>query len=224
MAGMNDKNTNTALASLVRKEREKRNWTQEHLAQVADVSTRTIQRLEIGGTHSPETLRAVATAFDIDCQDLLEEAMKVHQRKGDSPDPYVIVHLVRCRTGKALLDRAHGHALHSDYPAEMALGQAEEVGLLFDLFRDFGDIRHDLTISDCMQLEREATAKINLLDEMGLAVFCGAYRGKLAIAEKPVDWSIALVTVTENKDARIVQRADGDLLPALVPTKQPAIL
>lgn len=42
---MNKANTKKALAALVRSEREKRNWTQEHLAAVAGVSPRTIQRL-----------------------------------------------------------------------------------------------------------------------------------------------------------------------------------
>jgi transcriptional regulator with XRE-family HTH domain len=179
---MSGKNTDQALATIVRNERQKRNWTQEHLAQIADVSTRTIQRLETDGAHSPETLRAVATAFDIDCKEMIEQAKKRVESKGDAPDPYVVVQLIRCRSGKALLDRLDCHAHHSDYPADLSSAQAHEVGWLFDFIKDFGDIRDDLPISHRIECEHEVTAKINYLDEMGLAVFCGAYRGRLPIS------------------------------------------
>ena len=59
---------NRHLALIIHEEREKRNLTQEHLAQLAEVSPRTIQRLESSGTYSKETLMAVAEAFEIDCK------------------------------------------------------------------------------------------------------------------------------------------------------------
>ena len=62
------------LAVVVREEREKRNLTQEHLAQLAELSPRTIQRLESDGAHSKETLMAVAEAFEIDGKELLRLA------------------------------------------------------------------------------------------------------------------------------------------------------
>jgi transcriptional regulator with XRE-family HTH domain len=65
---------NRHLALVIYEEREKRNLTQEHLAEIAEVSPRTIQRLESDGTHSKETLMAVAEAFEIDCKELLQLA------------------------------------------------------------------------------------------------------------------------------------------------------
>ena len=50
--------------------REHRVWTQEHLAQVAGVSPRTIQRVEADRTQDAETLKAIAAAFDVDVQSL----------------------------------------------------------------------------------------------------------------------------------------------------------
>jgi transcriptional regulator with XRE-family HTH domain len=50
----------------VREMREARAWTQEQLAEAADIETRTVQRVEKDLTKSPETLQAIAGAFDVD--------------------------------------------------------------------------------------------------------------------------------------------------------------
>ena len=71
---MSFKMKNRHLALIIYEEREKRNLTQEHLAQLAEVSPRTIQRLESDGTHSKETLMAVAEALEVDCKELLQSA------------------------------------------------------------------------------------------------------------------------------------------------------
>ncbi len=56
---------NNIVATNVRALREHKTWTQEHLAQVADVTHRTIQRVESGDGASAETLLALASAFDL---------------------------------------------------------------------------------------------------------------------------------------------------------------
>src|SRR5258705_10489060 len=51
--------------------RKVRAWTQEQLAEAANIdSTRTIQRVEKDLTKSPETLQAIAGAFDVDLDSL----------------------------------------------------------------------------------------------------------------------------------------------------------
>ena len=55
----------------IREHRERRHWTQEHLAAVSDVNARTIQRIEAGKPASLESLKAIAAAFDIDVGDLV---------------------------------------------------------------------------------------------------------------------------------------------------------
>jgi transcriptional regulator with XRE-family HTH domain len=54
----------------IRAEREKRAWSQEHLATVAELSLRTIQRVETAGTASFETARAIAVVLEIDVAEL----------------------------------------------------------------------------------------------------------------------------------------------------------
>ena len=46
--------------------REERHWSQEHLAQLAGVGLRTLQRIENGQQASSETLKALANAFNVD--------------------------------------------------------------------------------------------------------------------------------------------------------------
>lgn len=52
-------------SALVRKLREQRAWSQEHLATVAGVSLRTIQRVEAEGGASLDTRMALASAFNV---------------------------------------------------------------------------------------------------------------------------------------------------------------
>lgn len=51
---------------LVRKLREDRGWSQEHLAAVSGLSARTIQRLETEGNASLESRSALAAAFKVE--------------------------------------------------------------------------------------------------------------------------------------------------------------
>lgn len=46
--------------------REERHWSQEHLAELAGIGHRTVQRVERGETASRETMKALAVAFGVD--------------------------------------------------------------------------------------------------------------------------------------------------------------
>lgn len=50
---------------LIRLEREKRAWSQEHLAGVAGIGVRTIQRIEATGVASYESARAISAVLEI---------------------------------------------------------------------------------------------------------------------------------------------------------------
>lgn len=52
-------------ASKIRAERERRAWSQEHLAEVSGLSLRTVQRVETSGAASFETARALAAVLEI---------------------------------------------------------------------------------------------------------------------------------------------------------------
>lgn len=58
---------------ITQKLRLKRGWSQQELAEISDVSLRTIQRIEAGATPSLETLKALAAVFEVSIEDLRGE-------------------------------------------------------------------------------------------------------------------------------------------------------
>lgn len=58
------------LAEKIKKLRMERAWSQAQLAEVASLSIRTVQRVEMDGNCSHESLLALASAFDIDVKEL----------------------------------------------------------------------------------------------------------------------------------------------------------
>ena len=54
----------------IRKLRESKSWTQEHLAAAAGVSLRTIQRMEADGSASAESRLAVAAALGVPVENI----------------------------------------------------------------------------------------------------------------------------------------------------------
>lgn len=57
----------------VQKLRLQRGWSQQQLAELSGLSVRTIQRIENGKTASTETLKSLASVFEIDFQQLQPE-------------------------------------------------------------------------------------------------------------------------------------------------------
>jgi len=58
---------------IVRKLRTKRSWSQEQLADFSGLNVRTIQRVENGQKASLETLKCLASVFEVDMDTLTEE-------------------------------------------------------------------------------------------------------------------------------------------------------
>jgi DNA-binding XRE family transcriptional regulator len=60
-------------SQLIRSERLKRAWSQEHLAHVTGLGLRTVQRIESGGNASLETVKALAAVLELPVEALLAE-------------------------------------------------------------------------------------------------------------------------------------------------------
>ncbi len=58
---------------MLRKLREGRGWSQEHLADIASLSVRTVQRIESGNKTSLESLMSLASALETDVAVLKQE-------------------------------------------------------------------------------------------------------------------------------------------------------
>jgi len=70
---------------IVKKLRLQRGWSQEHLAQLTDLSVRTIQRIERGHKPGLETIKSLAAVFEVDLTtfDSGDNRMNVQQLKAD---------------------------------------------------------------------------------------------------------------------------------------------
>jgi transcriptional regulator with XRE-family HTH domain len=53
-------------AAKIKRWREERHWSQEHLSDLAGIGTRTVQRIENGEAASYESVMALAAAFNVD--------------------------------------------------------------------------------------------------------------------------------------------------------------
>lgn len=62
--------------NFLRQEREKRAWSQSHLAEVADLSMRTVQRIERSGVASMDSAKALAAALDLELSRLTEHPLE----------------------------------------------------------------------------------------------------------------------------------------------------
>ena len=77
-------------AAKIKRWREEQHWSQEHLAELAGIGLRTIQRIENGEKASQESVVALAAAFDVDAMalsvDSEEEARKAAERKAEEAE------------------------------------------------------------------------------------------------------------------------------------------
>ena len=72
-------------AQKIKRWREERHWSQEHLADLAGIGLRTIQRIENGEAASQDSIMALAAAYNVDVMalsiDQEEEAVKIVAKK-----------------------------------------------------------------------------------------------------------------------------------------------
>jgi len=57
--------------------RESKAWSQSHLAEVAGLSLRTIQRVEKSGIASPETVKAICASYGIEAGNLIKNVIEL---------------------------------------------------------------------------------------------------------------------------------------------------
>ena len=117
--------------------RVRRAWSQEQIADIAGVSHRTIQRIEAGSKASFESLRAIAAAFDLDVNEILEKPQPARKQAQEPPQHF----LSRITTGKELFDIVGGaHAGHFDNDELHTQEEVDLVGAFLQDMRDYLDI------------------------------------------------------------------------------------
>lgn len=208
---MNSTVTESNLKNIIIQLRRLHNLTQEELAARAEVNVRTIQRLEKDGSYSPETLRGVADAFDLDCKTLLALAKLVPAGTDDPEGKYVTVQLREAVNGKALTDCfSTVHALQPDHPADLTDDQTAVVGELLDYFQDYLDIRSDLTPSQNLAEQKTLGDYLRRLHEVRLRVFVAQLSRPFRFkAGNPCELNTAVVQILDENSPLIQPLPQG---------------
>lgn len=71
----------------IQKLRLQRGWSQQQLAELSGLSVRTIQRIENGHTPSMESLKSLASVFEIDFQQLQPQEASMPDLRTPAPAP-----------------------------------------------------------------------------------------------------------------------------------------
>lgn len=83
MAALEERCKHREAAMILRKLRLQRGWSQEQVAEISDLSVRTIQRIERGGQASLESAKALAAVFQVEVTTFInkpgENNMNEHQ-------------------------------------------------------------------------------------------------------------------------------------------------
>jgi len=104
-------------SDLIRSERERRAWSQEHLAGAAGIGVRTIQRIEATGVASYESVRAMSAALEI--------PVKTLRREGGSPRFGLLVRWIGVAAALAVFAGSSGFFLLKDYQKVRVLRTVE---------------------------------------------------------------------------------------------------
>jgi transcriptional regulator with XRE-family HTH domain len=200
-------NHQPGISSRVKQLRTERAWSQEQLANICEVSVRTIQRLENGEKVSFETLKAIATAFDLDVRDLTEGQTSIPE--GKEAQKANVIFMRRLTSGNelsAMIGGTHFYRLQND---ELDTAkEVELVGSFFQDIRDIGDIWDDIEPMQKVEQGHRFTQMMGELEEYGLWVFAARtkarYRPTLAqIEEFPMN--IVSVLVLRDTNPTIIK-------------------
>lgn len=130
--------------------RELRQWSQEQLAEISGLTTRTIQRVEKGEASSSDTRRALARAFGLEDIDVFNKPISIpdaEEQKAQQEQfakDHITLKALPLNTGKELAKLAETTQMDLFSPAfELERAADEEFAALTDYFRDYRDC-HDM--------------------------------------------------------------------------------
>ena len=198
-------------AKLVRKLRTDRAWPQSQLAAVADVSLRTIQRVERDGTAAFETLMSIASALDIDVKDL------THVTLSNSKLNKSLYLLPRISTGNQLSKIIAGadnfQVEHDESDDPRAIGAMKDIIKLLkqDIVR-----LYDSNLEKKFEVETELTQELNGLEKYGFYIF-GIQRRIPNLEDKEI--SLCTLYMSHSNSPKIVKNKDSRMMVPAVLTE-----
>lgn len=202
-----------ARATIVKRKREERAWTQAQLAEVANLSLRTIQRLERNGSAASETLMAVASAFKIDVKEL-SPTMEARVTASEQRHVYLLPRIVTGRDLAAVVLGTDQFQFEHDEDQDPRSVQAMK-GIL-DLLKQDAVRMYDAEELEERGIEAEMTKEIGGLESYGYYLF-GIKRTIPRIVEEQITLtSMTTFYLSHSRSPRIVRDQAHMAVPAVL--------
>ncbi|MBX9609186.1 MAG: helix-turn-helix domain-containing protein [Gammaproteobacteria bacterium] len=193
--------------------RAERGWSQDHLAFVAGVNIRTIQRLEKDGSARHETLMAVAQAFGMEVKQLSSPPPA-----DEAPSPQKPIHLMpRLESGTDLAGVIRGAEQfqfeHDDDDDPRSVGAMRDIMV---------ELKYDVVRwSDSSPIERPAVEKELTQEIQGLAGYGYYLFGIRRVIPRLVDGqtrltSMATIYMSHSRSPRLVRDNAFMVIPAIL--------
>lgn len=204
--------TPAELAAVVKMFRESKKWSQEQLAEIARISTRTVQRVENGKPSDLDTRRALARAlefedidflnkpFSIPTREELEAARQAFDREHITLDAHPLT------SGRQLAGLAESHSLDLCTPGfEMEREPAASFAALVDYFHDYRDCADLYSEVQKLDVHDELQGHLDALTASGVSLRYATRKVRLGFRDsaeaRPIEASVVyIVTYPAGKE------------------------
>ena len=183
--------TTKELSALVKAFREVRLWSQEQLAEISGLSTRTVQRVEEGQTSSLDTRRALAGAFNFEDIDAFNKPYiiptneQMAAEKARFEKERVTLKAVPLKSGKQLAQLVEGTSANMfSEAADMPHAAEERFAQLADYCREYSDCSDLYSATDKLDVYSELDEMVAHLAKNGFTLV-GATREVMMKASGP---------------------------------------
>jgi len=182
--------------------RELLGWPQEHLAEAAGLSSRTVQRAENGDEMSGDTLQALAAVFDVSVavlQQPLPSEEEVRKAAEEAEKRYKFIALKKIERASDLQRHVGADALQVDHAEGLTESQEDEVAVLEELLRDYGDLWSDLEATQRREALKTIFESVARLTASGLIVAAGCDTMRLVTKGSTEPFSMDVLRVLVSK-------------------------
>lgn len=184
--------TPAELAVVIKMYREANQWSQEQLADVAGLSTRTVQRVESGHPSDLDTRRAMARAFGLEDIDALNKPYviptpdEIKAQREQFEREHITLDAHPLATGRQLAGLAETNGLDLSTPGfDMERAADEEFAALVDYVRDYRDCASLFSEVQKFEVYDDLQRHIDALKAMGVSLRYAVRPIKLQISADP---------------------------------------
>lgn len=167
---------NEQVAKNLRHFRDMLGWTQEHLAEAAGLSARTVQRAERDGILSADTMQALAAVFDMSIEDLRRPwptEAEVQAALEEVAKKFKVIRLRQLERASDLQTVMGADAWQVDRVSGLSEAQEDEIAVLEELLQDYGDLWSGLGPTERRDAAKTIFESIDRLRADGLCVAAG---------------------------------------------------